>query len=99
MVKQVDEIYSVFKQYPSVCTDTRKIIKGSIFFALKGGNFNGNAFAEKALKDGCAYAVIDDPKFDKGDKYLLVDDALRMLQSLAKLHRSLLTIPVIAITG
>ena len=99
MVKQVDEIYSVFKEYPTVCTDSRKIIKNAIFFALKGDNFNGNEFAERALKDGCAYAVIDDPKFDKGNKYLLVDDALKMLQALAKLHRSLLTIPVIAITG
>ena len=74
MVKQVDEIYSVYKEYPTVCTDSRKIIKNSIFFALQGANFNGNEFAEKALKEGCAYAVIDDPKYDKGNKYLLVDD-------------------------
>jgi UDP-N-acetylmuramoyl-tripeptide--D-alanyl-D-alanine ligase len=99
MLKQVEDIYEIYKQHPLVCTDTRKLVKDSIFFALKGDNFNGNTFAEKAIKAGCAFAVVDEPKYAEGPQYLLVDDALRMLQKLAKYHRSLLTIPVIGITG
>ena len=62
----IDKLYSVFLKHPSVCTDTRDIKPGSIFFALKGGNFNGNLFAEKAIEMGCAYAVIDE-QFPLGD--------------------------------
>ena len=56
----IDKLYSLFLKHPFVCTDTRDIKPGSIFFALKGGNFNGNQFAEKAIEMGCAYAVIDE---------------------------------------
>jgi UDP-N-acetylmuramoyl-tripeptide--D-alanyl-D-alanine ligase len=99
MLKTVEDIYEVYKQHPLVCTDTRKLVKDSIFFALKGEHFNGNAFAEKALKAGCAYAVVDEAEYAVNERCLLVEDALRMLQKLAKYHRSLLTIPVIGITG
>lgn len=82
-----------------MCTDTRDIKPGSIFFALKGENFNGNQFAEKALEMGCAYAVIDEKEFQKNENYFLVDDVLSALQQLANHHRKQLNIPVIGITG
>ena len=63
----IEKLYSIFLQHPIVCTDTRDIKPGSIFFALKGGNFNGNEFAEKALEMGCAYAVIDEENFVSKD--------------------------------
>ncbi|HLC83779.1 MAG TPA: UDP-N-acetylmuramoyl-tripeptide--D-alanyl-D-alanine ligase [Bacteroidia bacterium] len=101
----IEKLYSIFLKHPIVCTDTRDIKPGSIFFALKGGNFNGNKFAEKAIEMGCAYAVIDE-KFPLGEggrgiegKLLLVDDVLKALQQLANHHRKQLTIPVIGITG
>ena len=56
----IEKLYSIFLKHPIVCTDTRNIKPGSIFFALKGGNFNGNEFAEKAIEMGCSYAVIDE---------------------------------------
>lgn len=95
----IDKLYSIFLQHPIVCTDTRNIQPGSIFFALKGGNFNGNEFAEKALEMGCAFVVIDEEKYRKNDNCFLVDDVLKALQQLANHHRKQLNIPVIGITG
>ena len=60
----IEQLYIIFKQHPSVETDTRKLKPDDIFFALKGDNFNGNAFAKKALEGGAAYAVIDEKEFE-----------------------------------
>src|SRR5215218_11347027 len=95
----LEELYQIYCQNPSVETDTRKIKKGDLFFALKGSNFNGNEFASKAIENGAVYAVIDDPSYSIPDKTLLVEDALKSLQLLAKHHRQQFTIPFIAITG
>jgi len=94
-----EQLYQLFLQHPKVCTDTRHIIPGSIFFALKGANFNANTFAEKALESGAAYAVIDDAAYRKSDRFILVDDVLTALQDLARHHRKQLTVPVIGLTG
>lgn len=93
------ELYAIFKEHPSVSTDTRKIAEGSIFFALKGPNFNANTFAEEALKKGAAYCVVDEKEFATNSKCILVDDVLKCLQNLANHHRKQLNIPVIAIVG
>jgi UDP-N-acetylmuramoyl-tripeptide--D-alanyl-D-alanine ligase len=93
------ELYEIYKQYPSVQTDTRKLKKGDIFFALKGPNFNANAFAETALNNGAAYAIIDDAGHNTHGSMILVDDVLTTLQQLALYHRNQFTIPFIAITG
>jgi UDP-N-acetylmuramoyl-tripeptide--D-alanyl-D-alanine ligase len=83
----------------NITTDTRKITKGCIYFALKGEKFDGNIFAEDALEQGAAYAVVDNAKVVKDDKYILVNDVLATLQQLANYHRKQLNIPVIGITG
>lgn len=93
------EIYKIYLSYPLISTDTRNIVKDSIFFALKGDNFNGNEFAEQALHSGCKYAVVDMPEYVKNDKYILVEDVLKVLQNLAIYHRENLKIPIIGITG
>ena len=95
----MQELYSHFLKHPEICTDTRDIKKGALFFALKGDNFNGNQFAEKALNDGCSLAVIDEPAYKKDERYFLVQDVLGALQQLANHHRKQLSIPVLAITG
>lgn len=92
-------IYPYFLKHPVVSTDTRNIHPGSIFFALKGGNFNGNAFAAEALEKGAHYAVIDEPQYQNDERFLLVADVLTALQELARHHRSQLRIPIIGITG
>jgi UDP-N-acetylmuramoyl-tripeptide--D-alanyl-D-alanine ligase len=95
----MQELYKHFLKHPEICTDTRDIKKGALFFALKGDHFNANQFAEKALNEGCSLAVIDEAKYKKDDRYFLVDDVLTTLQQLANHHRKQMTIPVIAITG
>jgi UDP-N-acetylmuramoyl-tripeptide--D-alanyl-D-alanine ligase len=96
----LEELYHVFSQCGQrVCTDTRKIEEGSIFFALKGPNFNANRLAADALAGGCSYAVIDDADFHTDNKTLLVGDVLTTMQDLARHHRRQFKIPVLAITG
>lgn len=95
----ISELYHLYKQHPSVQTDTRKLAEGDIYFALKGENFNGNTFASQALEKGAAYAIVDEEQYATGDEYILVDDVLSTLQQLAKYHRQQLDIPFIAITG
>lgn len=98
---KTEQLYSIFQQHPLVTTDSRDCPEGSIFFALKGETFNGNAFAAKALQEGCAYAVIDEAQYQvAGDeRYILVDDCLTALQQLARHHRRVLGTPVIGVTG
>lgn len=95
----IEVLYTHFLKYPLVCTDTREIKPGALFFALKGDNFNANEFAEKALEMECSIAIIDEAKYKKDDRYFLVDDVLSTLQQLANHHRQQLKIPVIGITG
>lgn len=95
----IEKIYDRFLECKSVSTDTRRITPGSLFFALKGPNFNANKFAAEALEKGAKYAVVDDEAFQKGNRYVLVDDALETLQQLARYHRQQLDIPVLGITG
>ena len=95
-------LYQLYKQHPSVQTDTRQLKKGDIYFALKGPNFNGNVFAVAALEAGASYAVVDEAipnsqAFD--DRIISVEDTLTCLQALAKYHREQFNIPFIAITG
>lgn len=98
-LKHIEDLYNIYLKYPNISTDTRKIEPNSIFFSLKGQNFNGNKFAIEALNLGAAYAIIDDSTYNISDKTLLVDDVLSTLQQLANYHRTQLNIPVLAITG
>lgn len=97
----IQDLYRCYLQHPTITTDTRNCPKGSIFFALKGASFNGNAFAQSAIEKGCAYAIVDEAQYaEEGDgRYILVEDVLKTLQDLAAYHRQQLTIPVLQITG
>ena len=93
------DLYQIYLQHPQVSTDTRQLPEGALFFALKGGNFDGNKFAQAALDNGAAYVVIDNPDFQSGEQMLLVPNVLHALQELANFHRRQFDIPVIAIGG
>jgi len=95
----IADIYSLFLKSTGVCTDTRSIKKNSIFFALKGANFNGNQFAQQALDQGALYAIVDEEEAKINDNIILVSDVLETLQNLANHHRKQLNIPIIGITG
>ncbi len=92
-------LLQVFSECQRVCTDTRKLLAGDLFFALKGDNFDGNRFADKALENGAAYVVVDHPEVVKDKRYLLVEDTLTAFQELARAYRQQLNIPILAITG
>lgn len=92
------EIFDLFLKHRQICTDTRKIVPGSIFFALKGENFDANTFARDAIAKGCAHAVVDNPAY-AGDRCQLVKDSLETLRNIALMYRRSLDIPVIGITG
>jgi len=95
----IRELYDLFLKHPIISTDSRRIENNSIFFALKGENFNGNSYAAKAMACGAAYSVIDDAEYLIDDRCILVDNVLATLQELARYHRLQLGIPIIAITG
>jgi len=94
-----EQLYQIYLQHPVISTDTRKIGSGSLFFALKGEKFDANTFAQQAIEAGAAYAIIDNPEYQLGKRYLLVEDVLTALQDLARHHRRQLQIPVIGLTG
>ena len=96
---EITELYKLFLQHPAITTDTRNCPPGSIFIALKGNTFNGNAFARQALEKGCAYAVVDEEQYADTERTILVKNGLETLQQLANYHRRQMNIPVIAITG
>ncbi|MDR1356435.1 MAG: UDP-N-acetylmuramoyl-tripeptide--D-alanyl-D-alanine ligase [Tannerellaceae bacterium] len=95
----ISALYQLFLHYPRIVTDSRNCRSGSLFFALRGKNFDGNQFVDKALEAGADYAVVDNPDCCRGERTVLVDDTLKTLQRLAQKHRNMLGIPVIAITG
>lgn len=95
----MEALYDLYRKYPSVQTDTRKLKPGDLFFALKGPSFNGNAFARQAIDAGAACAIIDEAEYTIEGKTFLVDDVLTALQQLALYHRRQFDIPFIAITG
>ncbi|WP_029035425.1 UDP-N-acetylmuramoyl-tripeptide--D-alanyl-D-alanine ligase [Salinimicrobium terrae] len=96
---KISQLHQLFLDSSGISTDTRKIKKDSIFFALKGENFNANEFAEEALEKGAAYAVIDEELKGENKRFLQVEDSLQALQQLASFHRKHLGIPILALTG
>lgn len=95
----VKELYSVFTEYPLVCTDSRRILPDSIFFALKGDRFDGNRYVKQVLEEGCAYAVSSDPANAAFKGCLMVDDVEATLGELARMYRDELNVPLLAVTG
>ena len=96
---QLHELYKIYRQFPKVDTDTRKDLTGSIFFCLKGPNFDANTFADEALAKGAAHVVTDAEAHRNKVNMTYVPDALIALQELAALHRSNFSFPVIGLTG
>ena len=96
---EISQIYKNFKTCNSISTDTRKITQNSMFFCLKGANFDANQFAESALNSGAKYVVVDNAEYKLNDQCILVEDTLKALQSVANYHRKQFRIPFIGITG
>jgi UDP-N-acetylmuramoyl-tripeptide--D-alanyl-D-alanine ligase len=99
MDQSIEQVYAKFIKGHPICTDSRNITENSIFFALKGDTFDGNKFAEKALDNGAVLAIVDNAKFARNSKTILVSNVLDFLQELARYHRNQLEIPFIGLTG
>lgn len=95
----IENIYNLFISCKNVCTDTRNILKDSLFFALKGDNFDGNKFAEEAISNGSKFAFVDNKDFANNKNIFFVENTLKTLHDLARFHRRKFNIPVISITG
>ncbi len=88
----------------AIDTDSRKITAGSLFFALKGENYDGHDYVSQAFLGGASAAVISrnidiEPSELEGKAIIKVDDTLQALQDLARYYRQLFDIPIIAVTG
>ncbi len=95
----VQKLLKLVRAGSNVCIDSRQARTGDIFFSLRGEHHDGNRFAASALESGCQLAVIDQPAYDAGPGYLLVDDSLDLLQALSQAYRAQWNMPVLAITG
>lgn len=96
---EIKDLHTIFLKCSSVATDTRKINFNSLFVALKGDNFDANTFAQEALSKGASYVIIDNEDYFIDQRTIVVEDSLITLQELAKYHRNMLKIPIIALTG
>jgi len=95
----VEEIYVEFLKSEGISTDTRQDVKGSIFFALKGDQFDGNRYVPDALKAGCRIAVTELKEYDGEEGVCYTSSTLKLLQDLAAFHRIQTAPRVLAITG
>ncbi len=96
----IETIYQHFQKVYKVTTDSRKVEKDAVFFALKGENFDANDFALQVAEQGVASLVVADRKdLPKHERILIVDDALKALQDLAAYHRQQSKAIVLSITG
>lgn len=95
----IKQLYQHFLESTGICTDTRQKVEDSIFFALKGENFDGNGFVEDAVSKGCRVAVTEREELAGSPRILVVANALKTLQDLAAYHRRERSPKVIAITG
>jgi len=98
-MNNIEKYYNLFCLSSGVCTDTRNIIPKSIYIGLKGENFDGNLYAEQAIKGGCLFAFVEDKTCADNKKIFYVENTLLFLQKLANFHRNQFDIPIIAITG
>lgn len=93
------DLYQKFLACSEVSIDTRSMLRGAMFFALKGERYNANDFIEEALSKGASCVVAENEQGRRDDRILVVEDVLATLQDLAKCHRQQLGIPIIGITG
>ena len=95
----IEDLYNLYLKCSGISTDSRFIRKDELFFSLKGPNFNGNKYAQKAVESGAKYAVVDEKEFAIDKRYILVKNCLESLQEISNYHRNKLKVKVIGITG
>jgi UDP-N-acetylmuramoyl-tripeptide--D-alanyl-D-alanine ligase len=94
----LEALCKLVRDSKGICTDSRTIKKGEVFFALRGPNHDGNLHAAAAIDAGACAAVVDDPSLT-GKNIFVVDNVLDTLRNTALFFRKTLNVPVIAVTG
>ncbi len=82
-----------------VSTDSRRIDKGNLFFAIRGDRFDAHAFVPVAARQGAAAVVVERFDNDPGCPVILVENTRNALGRLAARYRSDFNLPVIAVGG
>lgn len=95
----IETLYQIFLNSTGICTDTRQLKEGNLYFALRGPNYNANSFAMQAVKSGAIAAVVDEANYAVPNQIYKVDDTLNVLQALARYHRMQMKAKVVALTG
>ena len=95
----MEKLYEIFGNSSGICTDSRIVKAGNLYFSLRGEKFDGNTFALSALERGAVAAVVDSPSAGRHKDFVVVDNALETLQQLATYHRKKNGLTVLAITG
>ena len=91
-----DELVSV----DEVSTDTRTLVKGSLFVAIRGNNFDGHEFIGQAFEKGATIVISEEEHaVSEGLALIVVQDTIKALGELARNYIQNFDIPVIAITG
>src|SRR5258708_37579598 len=81
-----------------VSTDSRTLKPGALFVALRGPNFDGAAFVQAAAAQG-AIGALAERATPASLPQVVVPDALRALQDLARAWRADFSAPVLAVAG
>ena len=92
-------LFELFYETTGVCTDTRSLVKDSMFICLQGDRFDANEFAEKAIDSGAKHVISSDYTKCNGINIHYVENTLIYLQQLAHHHRKKFNIPILGITG
>ena len=98
----MERLYACFDEHVGICSDSRSLESGQIFFALKGERFDGHSFAVQALAEGASAVVVEDlpSGLDVSDPRVFhVPSVLQALQDLARYHRRQWGKPIVAMTG
>ena len=88
-----------------VCTDSRQVQPGDLFFALKGDRFDGHDFLAGVAQKGVAAVVVERAKVGQASRLspnvgaVVVEDTRAALGKLAARYRADFKLPIIAIGG
>ena len=75
---EISELYKIYQKYPNVSIDSRNVKKNSIFFSIKGPNFDGNKYSKKAISNGSKYAIVNDKKLAAKNNFIFFKDTLKV---------------------
>jgi len=79
----MEKLFLLFYQSSGISIDSRTIEKDSLFIAIRGGRFDGNLYAVKAIEAGAKFAIVEDKSISNEINIFWVEDSLLFLQKLA----------------